>query len=69
MPALTCRMSRIAAVAVLGAAFGALPSLASAQLPYIQVSRFGPKNTAIVMDAKTGEILYSERADSPRYPA
>jgi D-alanyl-D-alanine carboxypeptidase (penicillin-binding protein 5/6) len=28
-----------------------------------------PKNTAIVMDAKSGEILYSERADSPRYPA
>jgi D-alanyl-D-alanine carboxypeptidase (penicillin-binding protein 5/6) len=28
-----------------------------------------PKSTAIVMDAGTGEILYSERADSPRYPA
>ncbi len=28
-----------------------------------------PKNTAIVMDARTGEILYAERADSPRYPA
>ncbi len=28
-----------------------------------------PKGTAIVMDARTGEILYSERADSPRYPA
>lgn len=69
MPALTHRMSRIAAVAVLGAALGALPSLASAQLPYIQVPRFEPKNTAIVVDAKTGEILYSERADSPRYPA
>ncbi len=28
-----------------------------------------PKSTAIVMDARSGEILYSERADSPRYPA
>ena len=28
-----------------------------------------PKYTAIVMDAHSGEILYSERADSPRYPA
>jgi D-alanyl-D-alanine carboxypeptidase (penicillin-binding protein 5/6) len=28
-----------------------------------------PKYTAIVMDAGTGEILYSERADSLRYPA
>ena len=28
-----------------------------------------PKYTAIVMDARSGEILYSERADSPRYPA
>jgi D-alanyl-D-alanine carboxypeptidase (penicillin-binding protein 5/6) len=28
-----------------------------------------PKATAIVMDAKTGEILYGERADSERYPA
>lgn len=69
MPALTHRMSRIAAVAVLGASLASLPNLASAQLPYIQVPRFEPKNTAIVMDATTGEILYSERADSPRYPA
>jgi D-alanyl-D-alanine carboxypeptidase len=28
-----------------------------------------PKDTAIVMDASTGEILYGSRADSPRYPA
>jgi len=28
-----------------------------------------PKDTAIVMDAGTGEILFAERADSPRYPA
>ena len=28
-----------------------------------------PKNTAIVMDAQSGEVLYAERADSVRYPA
>jgi D-alanyl-D-alanine carboxypeptidase (penicillin-binding protein 5/6) len=28
-----------------------------------------PKDTAIVMDARTGEILFAERADSIRYPA
>jgi len=28
-----------------------------------------PKSTAIVMDARSGEVLFSERADSPRYPA
>ena len=28
-----------------------------------------PKYTAIVMDAHSGEVLYAERADSPRYPA
>ena len=69
MTAHSNRFSRVAAALVVGAALGALPTLASAQLPYIQVPRYEPKNTAIVMDAKTGEILYSERADSPRYPA
>ena len=34
-----------------------------------RVTRGEPKNTAIVMDARTGEILYAERADSLRYPA
>lgn len=69
MTASSSRTTRIAVALVLGAAFGALPALASAQLPYVQVPRYEPKNTAIVMDAKTGEVLYSERADSPRYPA
>ena len=54
---------------VLGAAIGSAPTLAMAQLPYLQNSNYEPKNTAIVMDAHSGEVLYSERADSPRYPA
>lgn len=36
---------------------------------WADIARGEPKYTAIVMDAKTGEILYNERADSPRYPA
>ena len=60
---------RVGAALVLAAAIGSSPTLAMAQLPYLQVSKYEPKNTAIVMDAHTGEILYSERGDSPRYPA
>ena len=63
------RVTRVAAALILGAAVGSLPTLASAQSPYLEVPRYEPKNTAIVMDARSGEILYSERADSPRYPA
>jgi D-alanyl-D-alanine carboxypeptidase (penicillin-binding protein 5/6) len=67
---LTARhVARAAATLVLGVALGSLPTLAAAQLPNLRVPTYEPKNTAIVMDAKTGEILYSERADSPRYPA
>ena len=65
----TRRISRVAAKFVLGVAIGSSPTLAMAQLPYLQVSKYEPKNTAIVMDAQNGEVLYSERADSPRYPA
>jgi D-alanyl-D-alanine carboxypeptidase (penicillin-binding protein 5/6) len=63
------RFKRVAAALAAGAAIGACPTLVLAQLPYLQVPTYEPKNTAIVMDAKTGEVLYSERADSPRYPA
>ena len=42
---------------------------AQAQLPYLQLPANQPKYAAIVVDAKTGEVLYAKRADSPRYPA
>ena len=65
--------SRAVAAAVLALAPGAcLPRLASAQAhgrPGHALDYGEPKDTAIVMDASTGEILYAERADSPRYPA
>lgn len=35
----------------------------------LQVPSWEPKYTAIVMDARSGEVLYAQRADSPRYPA
>jgi D-alanyl-D-alanine carboxypeptidase (penicillin-binding protein 5/6) len=44
------------------------PTVAPAQSGYFR-SAAEPKFTAIVMDARTGEILYNERADSVRYPA
>jgi D-alanyl-D-alanine carboxypeptidase len=63
------RLIFAAAIAASVAVALAPPGVASAQAPYLQVVTGEPKNTAIVMDARTGEILYSQRADSPRYPA
>jgi D-alanyl-D-alanine carboxypeptidase (penicillin-binding protein 5/6) len=45
------------------------PTVGAAQSPYSRFEADEPKNTAIVMDARTGEVLYSLRGDSPRYPA
>lgn len=42
---------------------------AQAQTPYSQLANAQPKYAAIVVDAKTGEVMYAKRADSPRYPA
>ena len=55
--------SAIAAIAALAA-----PTAAPAQSGYFRAAP-EPKFTAIVMDARSGEILYNERADSVRYPA
>jgi D-alanyl-D-alanine carboxypeptidase (penicillin-binding protein 5/6) len=46
----------------------ALP--AQAQTPYLQLlPSTQSKYAAIVVDAKSGEVLYSKNGDSPRYPA
>jgi D-alanyl-D-alanine carboxypeptidase (penicillin-binding protein 5/6) len=52
-------------------ALGATATPASAQIPYFQnlLAASQTKYAAIVVDAKTGEILYAKHADSPRYPA
>lgn len=55
----------LAAALCLAAPAGA----AFAQTPYFHIAYGEPKNTAIVMDYRTGEVLYAERADSVRYPA
>src|SRR5579885_555071 len=51
----------------------AAPPLAQAQselqTAVLRVPRDEPRYAAIVLDATTGETLYSVRADSPRYPA
>ncbi len=63
---------RTALTAALAAALAAAATLAVS--PPVAAQPFWrsvgePKFTAIVMDARTGEILYDARADSPRYPA
>src|SRR5258708_35243327 len=52
-------------------ALGSVATPASAQIPYFQnlLSASQTKYAAIVVDAKSGEILYAKHADSPRYPA
>src|SRR5512132_986124 len=48
---------------------GAIPS-AMAQAPYLSlIPQSSSKYAAIVVDARTGEVLYGKRADAPRYPA
>lgn len=44
---------------------------AQAQAPYFRslLAASDSKYAAIVVDAKTGEVLYSKNGDSPRYPA
>ncbi|HPA38356.1 MAG TPA: serine hydrolase, partial [Phenylobacterium sp.] len=50
-------------------ALAAAPVSALAQIPFLQQPTAQPKYAAIVVDAKSGEVLYAKRADSPRYPA
>ncbi|WP_332763646.1 D-alanyl-D-alanine carboxypeptidase [Phenylobacterium sp.] len=50
-------------------AFAPLATTAQAQIPYLSMPASQPKYAAVVVDAKTGEVLYAKRADSPRYPA
>jgi len=48
---------------------GAIPT-ATAQVPYLSlIPQNSSKYASIVVDAKTGEVLYAKRADAPRYPA
>lgn len=46
-------------------------SPAQAQIPYFRslLAASESKYAAIVVDAKSGQVLYSKHADSPRYPA
>ncbi len=52
-------------------AFTAAATPAAAEIPYFQnlLAASQTKYAAIVVDAKSGEILYAKHADSPRYPA
>ncbi|HEY2751699.1 D-alanyl-D-alanine carboxypeptidase [Phenylobacterium sp.] len=51
-------------------AFGSVATPASAQLPSFQnLLASQTKYAAVVVDAKSGEMLYAKHEDSPRYPA
>lgn len=53
-----------------GMALGGPAPAAMAQVPYLSlIPQNSSKYAAIVVDAKTGEVLYGKRADAPRYPA
>lgn len=56
---------RRGAVALLLGAAVAAPSAPAAAFSLLDQ----PKYAAILVDAKTGEVLYSRRADAPRHPA
>lgn len=60
---------RLIAAFCLAAATLGLTSVASAQIPYAQLSWGEPRYAAIVVDANSGEVLYARNADSQRYPA
>jgi len=53
-----------ALASLMAAAPAAVPTPALAQTPFSDT-----KYAAIVIDARTGEVLYAKRADSQRYPA
>ena len=63
------RVARAAQAMAVALCLAASSTAALAQSPYLHVAYGEPKNTAIVMDFRTGEVLYAERADSVRYPA
>jgi D-alanyl-D-alanine carboxypeptidase len=65
------RARRLFASLTIAAATAIAPvaaSTAQAQVS-LQLPASHPKYAAVVVDAKTGEVLYAKRADSPRYPA
>ncbi len=74
MPEPARRVSYVLATLLASTICVAAP-VASAQEPQIapasdlRVPTWEPRYAAIVVDAGTGQILYQERADSPRYPA
>ena len=58
----------IGLAAALGLGMAASPALA--QAPYLSlIPQNSSKYAAIVVDARSGEVLYGKRADAPRYPA
>lgn len=60
----------ISACLAAATAFGAAAPTAQAQISYGQlIPQTSSKYAAIVVDAKSGEVLYAKNADAARYPA
>jgi D-alanyl-D-alanine carboxypeptidase (penicillin-binding protein 5/6) len=58
-----------ASLSVIAAPGLAAATAPAAPLPDLRVPTWEPRYAAIVMDARTGDVLYEKRSDSPRYPA
>ncbi len=59
----------LVAFLILASAALGLVQPAAAQIPYTSLLWSQPRYAAVVVDANTGEVLYSKNPDSPRYPA
>ena len=70
MLAVSRRLAPLLTALSIGLGLMAAPLVAQAQdYSELRVNTSEPKQTAIVIDARTGEVLFAKRADSPRYPA
>jgi len=63
------RLAALLLLVLVAAAASAVGRPAAAQIPYVNTLFNEPRYAAIVVDANSGEVLYSKNADSPRYPA
>lgn len=61
------RLVRLAMIVLIASMMSAVP--AEAKKPRGKRSNYSPPQAAMVVDAYSGKVLYSESADTPRYPA
>lgn len=70
MPIVLTELHRLASISSRAARIAVVTLMAFAMCAGVADARgYRPPHSAIVMDAKTGKILFSEDANAPRYPA